>query len=50
MMGKTLRQGLFGGEQGANRINFGLQDVAKGMYLLEISNADGKSVRKITVQ
>lgn len=50
MTGKTLRQGLFGGEQGANRIQFGLHDVARGMYLLEISNAEGKSVRKITVQ
>jgi hypothetical protein len=50
MTGKTLRQGAFGGEQGANRIQFGLQDVARGMYLLEISNTEGKSVRKVTVQ
>jgi len=50
MTGKMLRQGLYGGEQGANRINFGLADVAKGFYLLEISNANGKSVRKLTVQ
>lgn len=50
MTGKTLRQGLYGGEQGANRINFGLGNVAKGLYLLEISNDNGKSVRKLTVQ
>ena len=50
MAGKTLRQGVYGGDQGANRINFGLADVAKGIYLLEISNPAGKSVRKVTVQ
>ena len=50
MTGKTLRQGLYDGEPGANRINFGLTDVAKGFYLLEISNENGKSVRKLTVQ
>ena len=50
MTGKTLRQGLYDGEPGANRINFGLADVAKGIYLLEISNDNGKSVRKLTVQ
>lgn len=50
MAGKTLRQGIYGGESGANRINFGLGNVAKGFYLLEISNDNGKSVRKLTVQ
>ena len=50
MTGKMLRQGVYGGEQGANRINFALGNVAKGLYLLEISNDNGKSVRKLTVQ
>ena len=50
MAGKTIRQENYGGEQGANRLNFSLTDVAKGLYLLEISNDNGKSVRKLTVQ
>jgi len=49
MAGKALQQGTYGGEPGANRINFELH-VAKGLYLLEISNGNGKSVRKVTVQ
>jgi hypothetical protein len=50
MTGKVLRNSRYDGNQGANQLRFDLQGVAKGLYLLEISTPDGKSVRKVTVQ
>lgn len=50
LTGKTLRQEQYEAVQGANQIRFALDGVAKGMYLLEISTPEGKSVRKVTVQ
>lgn len=50
LTGKMLKQSSLDGVVGANQYRFGIQGVAKGMYLLEVVTASGKTVRKITVQ
>ena len=50
LTGKMLKQSSLDGVVGANQYRFGVQGVAKGMYLLEVVTASGKTVRKITVQ
>ncbi len=50
LTGKVLRQQTESGIIGTNQVRFGLDGVAKGLYLLEVSTPNGKSVRKVTVQ
>ena len=50
LTGKILKQMTMDGIVGANQFQFDIQGVSKGLYLMEIATANGKSVRKITVQ
>ncbi len=50
MTGKVLKQDAVEGIAGANQQRMDIHGMAKGLYLLEISTPNGKSVRKITVQ
>lgn len=50
MTGKVLKQDAVEGIEGANQQRMDIEGVSKGLYLLEISTQNGKSVRKIAVQ
>ena len=50
LTGKTLKQSQMESVAGTNQYQLNIQGVASGLYLLEISTTNGKSVRKITVQ
>jgi hypothetical protein len=50
MTGKVLRQSDINAYSGENQNRFDVKGVAKGMYLMEISTPNGKSIRKVTVQ
>jgi len=48
--GKVLRNSVIEANAGNNQGHVDVKGVAKGLYLLEISTPNGKSVRKVTVQ
>lgn len=50
LAGKTLRYNTLECNTGANQHRMDIQGMAKGLYMLEISTPNGKSVRKVTVQ
>lgn len=48
--GKLLKRDSFISSEGSNHFSMNVDDLSKGLYILEINTSKGKSVRKITVQ